>query len=67
MNGKQSPDSLKEGWLGKQGNYIKNWRPRWFQVTEGILSYYKEPLQVTLNNFRKRNQPISSCWQEVDL
>ncbi|KAI9137557.1 v-akt murine thymoma viral oncogene-like 3 transcript variant 1 [Paraphysoderma sedebokerense] len=33
----------KEGWLQKQGNYIRNWRPRWFQLIDGILYYYKEP------------------------
>ena len=39
---------MKEGWLTKQGNYIKNWRPRWFQLKDGILYYYKDPQAVSL-------------------
>lgn len=42
--GKESHTSVKEGWLTKQGNYIRNWRPRWFQLTqEGKFYYYKAP------------------------
>ncbi|KAJ3359969.1 RAC-gamma serine/threonine-protein kinase [Allomyces javanicus] len=33
----------KEGWLNKQGNFIRNWRPRWVQLVDGILYYFKEP------------------------
>eukprot|EP00158_Paraphelidium_tribonemae_P005735 Partr_v1_DN27497_c1_g1_i1_m72422 putative AGC family protein kinase len=43
LTGKESAFAIKEGWLTKQGNYIKNWRPRWFQLKDGILLYYKEP------------------------
>lgn len=43
LTGKESDQSIKEGWLTKQGNYIKNWRPRWFQLKEGVLYYYKDP------------------------
>ncbi|KAI3650631.1 hypothetical protein MP228_004112 [Amoeboaphelidium protococcarum] len=45
ITGKESPLSLKEGWLQKQGNYIKNWRERWVQLRPGLLLYYKEPTQ----------------------
>ncbi|KAI9168588.1 hypothetical protein H9P43_007961 [Blastocladiella emersonii ATCC 22665] len=37
----------KEGWLTKQGNFIRNWRPRWVQLVDGILYYYKEPAHET--------------------
>ncbi|KAL7753359.1 hypothetical protein RI367_001134 [Sorochytrium milnesiophthora] len=40
---KTKKPTIKEGWLSKQGNYIRSWRPRWVQLTEGMLSYYKEP------------------------
>ncbi|KAI9216649.1 kinase-like domain-containing protein [Blastocladiella britannica] len=33
----------KEGWLTKRGEYIRNWRPRWVQLVDSILYYYKEP------------------------
>ncbi|KNE66791.1 hypothetical protein AMAG_19515 [Allomyces macrogynus ATCC 38327] len=36
----------KEGWLNKQGNFIRNWRPRWVQLVDGILYYFKEPAHV---------------------
>lgn len=50
--GKESVMALKEGWLTKQGNYIKNWRPRWCQVRDGMLVYYKEPhVEVEPTNY----------------
>ncbi|KAJ1507759.1 RAC-gamma serine/threonine-protein kinase [Coelomomyces lativittatus] len=38
---------LKEGWLTKQGKFIRNWRPRWVQLVQGMLYYYKEPAHET--------------------
>eukprot|EP00834_Sanchytrium_tribonematis_P007713 NODE_745_length_4263_cov_0.629923.p2 type:complete len:361 gc:universal NODE_745_length_4263_cov_0.629923:1211-129(-) len=34
---------LKQGWLVKQGNYIKNWRARWFVLYPNELYYFKDP------------------------
>lgn len=48
--GKEAKGAIKEGWLIKQGNYIKNWRPRWFQLKHGMLIYYKEPTVVRLSH-----------------
>ncbi|XP_065845039.1 RAC-gamma serine/threonine-protein kinase-like [Oscarella lobularis] len=47
---------VKEGWLSKRGEYIKNWRPRYFQLwSDGSLYGYKEPPKdgktERLNNF----------------
>ncbi|XP_076141335.1 RAC-gamma serine/threonine-protein kinase [Alosa pseudoharengus] len=48
---------VKEGWLQKRGEYIKNWRPRYFLLkTDGSFIGYKEKpqdadLPYPLNNF----------------
>eukprot|EP00040_Diaphanoeca_grandis_P038713 m.257150 g.257150 ORF g.257150 m.257150 type:complete len:468 (+) comp35011_c0_seq1:394-1797(+) len=36
------PTVVKQGWLLKRGEYIKNWRPRWFQLkSDGTFRGYK--------------------------
>ncbi|XP_065174840.1 RAC-gamma serine/threonine-protein kinase-like [Sycon ciliatum] len=49
------PTVVKEGWLQKRGEYIKNWRPRWFQLrSDGTFHGYKTkpgPGDEPLNNF----------------
>eukprot|EP00055_Hartaetosiga_balthica_P004416 m.11506 g.11506 ORF g.11506 m.11506 type:complete len:467 (+) comp3850_c0_seq1:78-1478(+) len=30
----EEPGIVKQGWLLKRGEYIRNWRPRWFQLKE---------------------------------
>uniref|UniRef100_A0A673JW41 non-specific serine/threonine protein kinase n=2 Tax=Sinocyclocheilus TaxID=75365 RepID=A0A673JW41_9TELE len=48
---------VKEGWVQKRGEYIKNWRPRYFLLkTDGSFIGYKEKpqdadLAYPLNNF----------------
>ncbi|KAJ6229599.1 ribosomal protein S6 KINASE [Anaeramoeba flamelloides] len=32
---------IKQGFLVKQGNLVKNWKKRWFVISGSILSYYK--------------------------
>ncbi|EPS69005.1 hypothetical protein M569_05768, partial [Genlisea aurea] len=32
----------RTGWLMKQGEYIKNWRRRWFVLKEGNIFWFKE-------------------------
>eukprot|EP00051_Salpingoeca_urceolata_P032419 m.15663 g.15663 ORF g.15663 m.15663 type:complete len:487 (+) comp5068_c0_seq1:498-1958(+) len=35
---------VKQGWLLKRGEYIKTWRPRWFQLkSDGTFRGYKNP------------------------
>ena len=36
---------IKQGWLVKQGNYIKNWRARWFVLYPNELFYFKDPTE----------------------
>ena len=49
--------TVKEGWVQKRGEYIKNWRPRYFLLkTDGSFIGYKEKpqdvdLPYPLNNF----------------
>eukprot|EP00735_Rhodelphis_limneticus_P014986 TRINITY_DN9112_c0_g1::TRINITY_DN9112_c0_g1_i1::g.18218::m.18218 TRINITY_DN9112_c0_g1::TRINITY_DN9112_c0_g1_i1::g.18218 ORF type:complete len:180 (+),score=11.67,sp/Q9ST43/PH1_ARATH/41.23/3e-26,PH/PF00169.24/4.8e-23,PH_11/PF15413.1/5.1e-08,PH_3/PF14593.1/1.3e-08,PH_9/PF15410.1/0.00014,PH_8/PF15409.1/0.0023,PH_6/PF15406.1/0.015,PH_6/PF15406.1/1.9e+03 TRINITY_DN9112_c0_g1_i1:30-542(+) len=33
---------LKEGWLTKQGGIIRNWKERWFILTDSQLVYFKD-------------------------
>lgn len=48
---------VKEGWLQKRGEYIKNWRPRYFQLwSDGSFHGFKEQprgkdITEPLNNF----------------
>jgi len=46
-SGKEDSQAIKEGWLTKQGNYIKNLRVCWFQLKDKKLYYYKEPTVET--------------------
>ncbi|CAF5040264.1 unnamed protein product, partial [Rotaria sp. Silwood1] len=32
---------IKEGWLWKQGGRVRQWRRRWFVITDGCLFYYE--------------------------
>jgi len=35
---------VKEGWMYKQGGFVKTWRNRWFELqNNGIISYYHNP------------------------
>ena len=36
--------SVKVGWLLKQGHVIRNWKKRWFVLDKGVLRYYVKPL-----------------------
>lgn len=47
----------KEGWLTKQGGRVKNWKRRWFILSEDRLYYYKKPGDMTPLGFI----PLSRC------
>jgi len=46
---------LKEGWLWKQGGRVKNWKRRWFIITDGCLFYFETRTVKKNKNFSKEN------------
>lgn len=38
---------IRSGYLLKVGGKVKTWKKRWFVLTEGSLSYYRDNEQVT--------------------
>jgi len=73
--------TVKEGWLMKRGEYIKNWRPRYFKLqSNGMFLGYKqkgdnEPLnnfsvegcQIMKQNKVKANAFVIRCFQLTTL
>ncbi|XP_022083041.1 RAC-gamma serine/threonine-protein kinase-like isoform X2 [Acanthaster planci] len=59
---------VKEGWVSKKGEYIKNWRPRYFRLMSNgnYLGYKEKPTtradveQKVLNNFS-----VADCQCQV--
>jgi len=35
--------TIREGWLEKQGLFVKNWKRRYFDLKKGSLLYYAKP------------------------
>eukprot|EP00736_Rhodelphis_marinus_P000260 Rmarinus@m.22836 len=43
MSGPSPPGKIvKSGWLTKQGGIVRNWKERWFVLTDTHLHYYKD-------------------------
>ncbi|KAI9912001.1 hypothetical protein PsorP6_008969 [Peronosclerospora sorghi] len=36
----ENPTPIMQGWLHKQGGFVKNWKKRWFVTREGKMMYY---------------------------
>lgn len=34
---------IKQGWATKQGALVRNWKRRWFELSNNMLSYYLGP------------------------
>ena len=61
---------VKEGWLQKRGEHIRNWRPRYFVLKEdgAFLGYKSKPctpqdLQNVLNKFTVKDCQILTADQ----
>ncbi|CAH2093748.1 unnamed protein product [Euphydryas editha] len=40
-------DPEKKGWLFKWTNYLKGYQRRWFVLSNGLLSYYRNQAEVS--------------------
>ncbi|CAM8893833.1 unnamed protein product [Rhodiola kirilowii] len=50
----------RTGWLGKQGEYLRNWRRRWFVLKQGKLFWFKDSTVSRIS--RPRGViPVASC------
>ncbi|KAG7400153.1 hypothetical protein PHYBOEH_006861 [Phytophthora boehmeriae] len=43
----ENPIPTLQGWLYKQGGFVKNWKKRWFVAREGKMMYYHTPSDAT--------------------
>ncbi|XP_074577327.1 pleckstrin homology domain-containing protein 1-like [Curcuma longa] len=50
----------RNGWLTKQGEYIKTWRRRWFVLKQGKLFWFKDS-QVTRASVPRGVIPVGAC------
>ncbi|KAG6535238.1 pleckstrin homology domain-containing protein 1-like [Zingiber officinale] len=50
----------RNGWLTKQGEYIKTWRRRWFVLKQGKLFWFKDS-QVTRASVPRGVIPVAAC------
>eukprot|EP00981_Chlorochromonas_danica_P006171 scaffold1302_cov165-Ochromonas_danica.AAC.5 len=60
------PD-VKQGWLKKQGHVVKNWKRRFFILSQGLLNYYENNGQDTngLPEIPKGSIKLSSCTVSI--
>uniref|UniRef100_A0A7N0RER6 PH domain-containing protein n=1 Tax=Kalanchoe fedtschenkoi TaxID=63787 RepID=A0A7N0RER6_KALFE len=50
----------RTGWLSKQGQYLPNWRRRWFVLKQGKLLWFKDS-DVTRVSRPRGVIPVASC------
>ncbi|CAG2110463.1 unnamed protein product [Medioppia subpectinata] len=43
----QQTDHEIKGWLQKWTNYLKGYQKRWFVLSNGLLSYYRNPMEMS--------------------
>ncbi|KAF8377028.1 hypothetical protein HHK36_030400 [Tetracentron sinense] len=60
MNESQIVGNRISGYLYKWVNYGKGWRPRWFVVQDGVLSYYKihGPQKIIVNQETEKGSKV---------
>jgi len=59
----REPSIVKEGWLMKRGEVIKNWRPRYFVLkTDGqLLGYKSKPINIAEPGEPCNNFTVKDC------
>ncbi|OAY62529.2 hypothetical protein MANES_01G162600v8 [Manihot esculenta] len=50
----------RSGWLMKQGDYLKNWRRRWFVLKQGKLLWFKDN-RVLSSSIPRGVIPVGNC------
>ncbi|KAH7830901.1 putative Rho GTPase-activating protein 22/24/25 [Monocercomonoides exilis] len=53
----KGPPKPMEGWLTKQGHFMKNWKRRWFSLRGSTLYYYEKPTSTKESG----SIPLSGC------
>jgi len=53
--------TVKQGWLYKQGGFVKSWKKRWFVVKSDGIMYYYDKVDTEKGSSPKGNISISKC------
>jgi len=68
--GSQDIQIVKEGYLRKQGGFVKTWRLRWFEMqNNGVVSYYhnaNEDYPIARFNCREMQSIKRKSWSKSD-
>lgn len=51
---------IKEGWLMKEGHFIKSWKKRWFVLGKGVVKYFEKKYSNEKGSFNVSEQTTVS-------
>lgn len=67
-SGSPSPTIIKQGWLYKRGEHIKNWRSRYFILrSDGTLVGYKNHPESSAQVEVKKKFPLQPVLVNINL